>query len=183
MRKNSRYIVALIATIICALSVSCGSKQSQKSPEQLRADSIRMADSIKAARPITLKNKAIDGLTRYLKKQISSDPEVGKVLDVKDGYLSDSLFFSKAKVMVKNRYGANEQYDNLWFCVCRKDDNYYMIVWADDEYCQRGLDNIVGKDQCVVGGLGLGLYPDDMFPKLYKEVTDHWDMEKLINDF
>jgi len=178
--KNILLLLSASALIACAASCRHG-----KAAEEIKADSIRIADSIKAARPAALKNAALDGLTRYLKKQVSSDPDVGEVLQTEDVIVSDTLYFAKAKTLVSNRFGAKEQYGDLWFCVCEKSSRYYMIVWASSDRCDSGLNHIIGTGCFILGGEFKAKITDSFREKLYKGVTngETWDMESLINDF
>ena len=149
-------ILSVLAVMLAAFFVvGCSSKPKvpEKTPAQLKADSIAKVKKDSVAKIANFKKTGIGYLERYLKNQCSSDPSVGKVLKTKDRILSDSIYFGQAKVLIKNRYGANEQYSDLWFCAVRPKDKKvgdHFIAWADEEYCQRGLDAMLGKDKTCI---------------------------------
>ena len=146
----------LMAIMIAVVfDTSCGSNRKipEKTPAHLRADSIAKVKKDSAIRVANFKKTGIGYLERYLKNQCSSDPSVGKVLKTKDRILSDSIYFGQAKVLIKNRYGANEQYNDLWFCAVSPKDKKvgdHFIAWSNVDNCQRGLDFIIGKDKTFI---------------------------------
>ena len=146
--KKILSVLAVIMTTFFIVACTGNSKAPEKTPAELRADSIAKAKKDSVAKVANFKKIGIGYLERYLKNQCSSDPSVGKVLKTKDHILSDSIYFGQAKVLIKNRYGANEHYSDLWFCVVRPKDKKvgdHFIAWASMEYCQRGLDALIGE--------------------------------------
>lgn len=146
--KKILSVMAVIMTALFIVACTCNSKAPEKTPAELRADSIAKAKKDSVAKVANFKKVGIGYLERYLINKCSSDPSVGKVLKTEDCILNDSVYFGKAKVLIKNRYGTNEQYSDLWFCVVRPKDKKvgdHFIAWASMEYCQRGLDALIGE--------------------------------------
>lgn len=146
--KKILSVMAVIMTALFIVDCTGNSKAPEKTPAELRADSIAKAKKDSVAKVANFKKVGIGYLERYLRNKCSSDPSVGKVLKTEDCILNDSVYFGKAKVLIKNRYGTNEQYSDLWFCVVRPKDKKvgdHFIAWASMEYCQRGLDDLIGE--------------------------------------
>ena len=151
--KKVLMLMAIMIAVVFVASCSSKPKIPEKTPAQLRADSIAKVKKDSAIRVANFKKNGIGYLERYLKNQCSSDPSVGKVLKTKDRILSDSIYFGQAKVLIKNRYGANEQYNDLWFCAVSPKDKKvgdHFIAWSNVDNCQRGLDFIIGKDKTCI---------------------------------
>lgn len=175
MKKILLFMAALMMAVCI---VSCGSNEKKpqappKSPKEIYMDTLK-----------AFKSKAIDGLSRYLKNHISSDPSVGEVLKTKDYILNDSMYLAKTKVLIKNQFGAKEQYNELYFSVCKNTGKYYMIVWPNEYRCQRGLSNIIDSPSypsfVVLSGDSI---PAKFHSKIYSVICSFEEMEELINDF
>jgi len=110
--KNFAFILITLALL------SCGGKQPKKTPKQIKAEKIA-----------AFKQKAVDGIESYLKRNVSSDPDYARILEVSDTTLNDSLYSGYMRVAVKNVFGAVQQLDGYLFCVCRKDSSYYIGLW------------------------------------------------------
>ena len=145
--------MAIMIAVVFVASCSSKPKVPEKTPAQLRADSIAKVKKDSVAKIANFKKTGIGYLERYLKNQCSSDPSVGKVLKTKDRILSDSIYFGQAKVLIKNRYGANEQYNDLWFCAVRPKDKKvgdHFIAWSNTDNCQYGLSSLLGKGKVAI---------------------------------
>ena len=174
MKKILLFMAALMMAVCI---VSCGSNEKKpqtppKSPKEIYMDTLK-----------AFKSKAIDGLSRYLKEQISSDPSVGEVIKTKDYILNDSIYFAKAKILIQNKFGAKEQYDDLWFSVCKMNSKLYLFYWSNEERCQKGLDYIIGENKVYLWLENFAFTPE-MYSPIYKIVCAPQNgIEKLINDF
>mgnify|MGYP006956374880 CR=1 FL=1 len=177
-------ILSVLAIMLAAFFImACNSKPKapEKTPAQLRADSVAKAKKDSINRISAFKGRAIKDIGRYLRSKVSSDPSFGKVLQIEDKILNDSIFFGKAKVLIKNQYGANEQYSDFWFMVCKKNNELYFLPWGNQERCERGLDHIVGEENHAIPLLA-------PFEGTYKKLMTICDnpnfrMEKMITDF
>lgn len=174
----------ILFLLLLAVLVACGggSKQEQSTAKQDTIDSAIM----KAVERDHLKKKAIEGLTRYLKRQVSSDPDYAEVRGTDDFVSDDSIYFAKARIVVMNRYGAKEQYDDLLFCVCRRDTSHYMIVWPNEEYCLRGVESMSGKhnrEECIpTSGFHFHYYRDSIYNEMTHSGFNFHEMETVINE-
>lgn len=179
--------VYLVKAIIAAVVVfaSCGeNKQPQKTKEQIVADSIAKAKQDSIERPKKFKERCLKELTRFLKNCASSDPSVGEVLMSDDLTLTDSIYLSKLKVLVANKFGAKMQRPNFWILMCLSEDGkMYLCPYPSMEKCQSGLDYLTGDKGASALPL-IGIIPeyqskvkDKVCSNPYRELE--WLMENL----
>ena len=71
--------MAIIIAVGFVSSCSIKPKVPEKTPAQLRADSIAKVKKDSIAKVANFKKFSLNSLTRLLKRQISSDPDYGKV--------------------------------------------------------------------------------------------------------
>ncbi len=178
-----RKILSVLAVVLLVITMAgCKEKAPQKTLEQLRADSVAKAKKDSVQRIVKFKAKGIGYIERYLKNQCSSDPGVGKVLKTDDRILNDSIYFGKAKVLIKNKYGANQQYGDFWFCVVHpKGGEDHLLPWASMEYCQRGLDALLGGIKTVLPFMNP--QPKD-YNRLIREIckTEAFTIPRICDD-
>lgn len=161
MKKILPLIMVLLIT---AFIVSCNPKDNkkQKSPEEIYAEKV-----------MEFKAQAILGIEKYLKQEVSANPEIGEVIDTKDKILNDSLFFCEARILIQNVFDAKQQGDAL-FAVGKKDGKLYMRYWnneADFEIEMRVKSKYYNAQH------------DEYALFLYDEVCSYYgDTEKIIND-
>lgn len=146
-----KVIMFLLLAVITVGVMSCKENKPTKSAEEIRADSIAQAekDSIKSIEDF--KKESISIIERYIKRNISSDPDYGKVLETTDKILNDSMYFALSRIVLKNKYGAVDQYSDIWFLFCRRDKkDPRFIFWPKRDFCQSGIDVMLGhKDSFI----------------------------------
>lgn len=163
MRK---ILFSLLLAVITVGVISCKENKPTKSAEEIRADSIAQAkkDSIKSI--ADFKKESIATIERLVKRNVSSDPDFGKVLETKDKILNDSIYFAVARVVWKNQFGAKVQHDEYWFAFCRRDKkDVRMISWKDDDTCNRGMKSIVGEDFFAYSSINAFCFPKEKYGK------------------
>ncbi len=163
--------LALIAMNIIS---SCKEKKLVKTDAELRADSIKQAKQDSILSVENFKKESIATIEELLKKKISSDPNFGKVLETDDNILNDSIYFTKSRIVIKNDFGAEWQYDDFWFAFCRRTkDEPHMLYWTTEEKCQKGMDYIVGNEKTIISSLFFLFQPTDY----------HIFMDKVCSNF
>lgn len=128
--NGMKRIIFLIA--VMTLLLSCGNKQPQKTPEQIKAEELS-----------AFRQKAVIGLEKYLKRHFSADPDYGRVLELSDTTLNDSLFRGEMRFAIKNPFGAVQQFEGYLFCICKKDSTMYLGLW--DSYPKYMGDYMVAR--------------------------------------
>lgn len=148
MKKILMFMAIMIAMVFVA---SCSSKPkvSEKTPAQLRADSIAKVKKDSVAKIDNFKKFSLNSLTRLLKRQISSDPDYGKVLESSDLILSDSIYLANCRVAVKNKYGAVEQDEDIYLLMCKNTPKNECMIVLDRDRMDKFLNNI-SKDCCCL---------------------------------
>ena len=148
MKKILMFMAIMIAMVFVA---SCSSKPKvpEKTPAQLRADSIAKVKKDSIAKVANFKKFSLNSLTRLLKRQISSDPDYGKVLESSDLILSDSIYLANCRVAVKNKYGAIEQDYGIYLLMCKKKKKNECMIVLDRDRMDKFLNNI-SKDCCYL---------------------------------
>lgn len=150
MRKTLSLLAAL-------LLISCGSKESQKTPEQIKAENIA-----------AFKAKAVTGIENYLKRNVSSDPDYGRVIETSNTSVNDSVYCGNMRIAVKNVFGAVQQKDGCAFCVCKKENTLYLMVWDSS------IDFQVRYSMANGGSVDLsGCYALKANDNIFKYVTEH----------
>lgn len=168
-----KFFTMLFLAVITAGVMSCKESKPTKSAEEIKADSIAQAekDSIKSI--TDFKKESVSIIERYIKRNISSDPDYGKVLETTDKILNDSMYFALSRIVLKNKYGAVEQYSDIWFLFCRRDKNDpRFIFWPKGDYCQSGIDVMLGHKDTFIS--------DDIF--ILSESDYHKLMDALCNN-
>lgn len=141
----------LLAVMTVGLILSCKEKKPVKTDAELRADSIRKAKQDSIFSVANFKKESIATIEKFIKKKFSSDPDFGKVVETDDKILNDSIYFAKSRIVIKNDFGAKQQYTNVWFVFCRRKKNDpHFVFWPDSEHCQKGMNHIVGKDVALI---------------------------------
>lgn len=148
MKKVLMFMAIMIAVVFVT---SCGSKPKipEKTPAQLRADSIAKVKKDSVAKIDNFKKFSLNSLTRLLKRQISSDPDYGKVLESSDLILSDSIYLANCRVAVKNKYGAVEQDEDIYLLMCKNAPKNECMIVLDRDRMDKFLNNI-SKDCCCL---------------------------------
>lgn len=149
-----RKILSLIAIVL--LFVSCGSKQPQKTPEQIKAESIA-----------AFKQKATNSIENYLKRNISSDPDYGRVIETSETSVNDSMYIGHMRVAIKNVFGAVQQKDGCIFCFCKKGNSYFLKLWDSN------ADFAFDYGYSSSGQIDLQSRGARPSPLLYKFVVEH----------
>lgn len=139
------------------LLFSCGDKQPQKTPEQIKAERIAL-----------FKQKAIVSIENYLKRNVSSDPDYGRVIETSNTSVNDSVFCGNMRIAVKNVFGAVQQKDGCLFCVCKKDGTLFLMVWDNSTDFQVEYSMKYGGS--VNWGGYYNMKPND---GIYKYVTEY----------
>lgn len=168
-----KFFTMLFLAVITAGVMSCKESKPTKSAEEIIADSIAQAekDSIKSI--TDFKKESVLIIERYIKRNISSDPDYGKVLETTDKILNDSMYFALSRIVLKNKYGAVEQYSDIWFLFCRRDKNDpRFIFWPKGDFCQSGIDVMLGHKDSFIS--------DDIF--ILSESDYHKLMDALCNN-
>lgn len=137
--------------VAVAVAISCSGKPKvpEKTPEQLRADSVAKAKSDSVARVADFKTFSLDSFEKFLKRQISSDPDYGKLLESSDLILSDSIYLAKCRAAVKNDFGAVEQFDDAYLLVCKNAPGNECMIVLDKKRMDKFLNNI-SEDCCYL---------------------------------
>ena len=161
-----KILLFMTAFAVAMCMVSCDSFENkakkQKSPEDIYAEKV-----------IKFKTQAILGIEKYLKREVSVNPEIGEVIDTKDKILNDSLIFCEARILVQNVFGAKQQGDAL-FAVGKKDGKLYMRCWDND---------IDFEIEMRVKSKYYNVQYDEYALFLYDEVCSYYgETEKIIND-
>ena len=168
-----KVIMFLLLAVIAVGVMSCKESKPAKTAAELKADSIAKAkkDSVKSI--ADFKKESISIIERYIKRNISSDPDYGKVLETTDKILNDSMYFALSRIVLKNKYGAVEQYSDIWFLFCRRDKkDPRFIFWPKRDFCQSGIDFMLGHKDSFIS--------DDIF--ILSENDYHKLMDGLCND-
>lgn len=142
-------ILSILAIMIAVVVASCSSKPKipEKTPAQLRADSIAKVKKDSIAKVANFKKMAFDATEKFLKNCVSKDPEYGKILSHTDLVETDTFFLSRCKIAVKNVFGATEQESNVYILACTdKNKVPYMIVLPRDD--MNNFLNRIAKDCC-----------------------------------
>lgn len=165
-------ILSVMAILIAVVFVtSCGSKPKtpEKTPKQLREDSVAKAKSDSVEKVANFKKFSLDCLTKLLKRKISSDPDYGRVLDTEDLIVSDSIYLANCRIAVKNDFGAVQQDDRLYLLVCKDVPYNECMIVLDESRMDRFLNN-ASKGCCC---LPIILVNDDkMHSKVIKKLCD-----------
>ena len=170
-----KILLFMVVLMVATCMVSCNSNTNKPTQAKMGKYAPTHKDTLQL-----FKAKALDGLTRYLKSNVSSDPDFGKVLKTEKHVLNDSLYFARAKVLIMNQYGAKQQYNDLYFAFAKgHDGKYYMIVWGNEDRCKNGLKHILGYDP----GFIVLFEPEQ--PKLYNALCNNpnFELETFIDDF
>lgn len=171
--KKILLLIAVIMMVVCM--TSCNSNANKSTQTKIGKYTPTHEDTLQS-----FKAKALDGLTRYLKNNVSSDPDFGKVLKTEKYVLNDSLYFARAKVLIMNQYGAKQQYNDLYFAFAKgHDDKYYIIVWGNEDRCKNSLKHILGYDPGFIT-----LFESEQ-PKLYNALCNNpkFELEKFVDSF
>ncbi|RGW45011.1 hypothetical protein DWV76_00395 [Segatella copri] len=148
MKKVLMFMAIMIAVGFVS-SCSIKPKVPEKTPAQLRADSIAKVKKDSIAKVANFKKFSLNSLTRLLKRQISSDPDYGKVLESSDLILSDSIYLANCRVAVKNKYGAVEQDEDIYLLMCKNAPKNECMIVLDRDRMDKFLNNI-SKDCCCL---------------------------------
>ena len=101
LMKKILSVLAVIMTTFFIVACTGNSKAPEKTPAELRADSIAKAKKDSVAKVANFKKIGIGYLERYLKNQCSSDPSVGKVLKKKTIYLVIPFILDRQRYLLK----------------------------------------------------------------------------------
>lgn len=144
-------ILSILAIMIAVVVASCSNKPKipEKTPAQLRADSIAKVRKDSIAKVDNFKKFSLNSLTKLLKRQISSDPDYGRVLNTKDLIVSDSIYLANCRIAVKNKYGAIEQDDGIYLLMCKNVPKNECMIVLDRDRMDKFLNNI-SNDCCYL---------------------------------
>lgn len=140
MKKILSVLAIMLAVVVLG---ACKNTPPQKTPEQIRADSIQKIKTDSINRVKSFKKIALDGFDKFLKRQISKDPGYGKTLEAADLILSDSIYLARCRYAIKNVYGAVQQGENAYLLVCRDGKQAPCMLVGDKELMDRFLNNTV----------------------------------------
>lgn len=141
--------MAIIIAVVFVSSCSIKPKAPEKTPAQLRADSIAKVKKDSIAKVADFKKFSWNSLARLLKRQISSDPDYGKVLGSSDLILSDSIYLANCRVAVKNDYGAVEQIEDIYLLMCKNAPRNECMIVLDRDRMNTFL-NSISEDCCCL---------------------------------
>lgn len=169
-----KILFSLLLAVITVGVMSCKENKPTKSAEEIKADSIAQAkkDSIKSI--ADFKKESIAIIDKHLKRNVSCDPDFGKVLETKDKILNDSIYFAVARVVWKNQFGATMQHDEFWFAFCRRDKkDLRLIFWKNDEYCNTGMRSIVGDNFSAYAHINTFYFPEEKYGVFVEELCSN----------
>lgn len=123
----------LLLIVVAMAFVACENKQPKKTAEQLIVERIEK-----------MKEISTKGIEDYIKRNLSSDPDYGKIIETSGVTLNDSVYSGTMRIAVKNVFGGTQQKDGCVFYVCREKDKYYVRVWETqvDFYLQLDSDKL-----------------------------------------
>lgn len=104
--------------MVCISYVSCGGEKPQKTAEQTKAEQLA-----------EFKQIVISAIENHLKRDVSSDPDYGRIVETKRTILNDSVFCGEMRIAIKNVFGAVQQKDGCIFYACKKNNILYMQLW------------------------------------------------------